>query len=158
MSRYTRLCSFCCLLMLCCALSSIAACQESRRPSRYLIPEGYVGWVNIYFEVKDAPPLSMEEDHYLFKLPASGELQTSSRMASGVAKDDYYYYDDASNKVRRLESTGWDGGGMIWAESFGDGEKGGNNLRFFIGTEEQLKKYGFEMEKRVGPIPPSMGN
>jgi len=158
MAQDKRLLSLCFLLMLCCTLSSTAACQESRRPSRYLIPEGYIGWVNIYFGVKDAAPLPVEDEHYLLKIPPSGELKTSSSIEAGVASDDYYYYDNAGNKLGRLESTGWDEGGMIWAESFGDGEKGGNNLRFFVGTEEQLKKYGFKMEKQAGPIPPGMGN
>ena len=48
-----------------------AGCQEKeRRPSRYLIPDGYVGWVRINFNVKDALPVSFEDGHYLFKFPA----------------------------------------------------------------------------------------
>jgi len=127
-------------------------CEPARQPSRYLIPDGYVGWVNVYFEVRDAPKLPVEEGRYLFRISPSGELSTSSRLEGGIAKDDYYYV-DKQDRRRRLESTGWDKGGMIWAESTGSDHKGNTNLRFFVGTEEQLKQYGFKMEKQVGPIP-----
>jgi hypothetical protein len=127
-------------------------CEPARNPSRFLIPDGYVGWVNIYFLVKDAPELPLEEGHYLFRILPSGELSTSSRLEGGIAKDDYYYV-DKQDRRRKLESTGWGKGGMIWAESTGTDQKGNMNLRFFVGTEEQLKDFGFKMEKQVGPIP-----
>ena len=127
-------------------------CEPARQPSRYLIPDGYVGWVNIYFLVKDAPELPVEEGHYLFRISASGELRTSSRLEGGMAKDDYYYIDTQGHR-RKLESTGWGKGGMIWAEITGNDEKGMIFERFFVGTEEQLKEYGFKMEKQIGPIP-----
>jgi hypothetical protein len=116
-----------------------------------LIPEGYVGWINIYFEVKDAPALPVEEGHYLFRIPSAGELRTSSRLEGGMAKDDYYYVDKRGNR-RGLESTGWGKGGMIWAESTGDDENGMINERLFVGTEQQLKEYGFKMDKQKGRI------
>jgi hypothetical protein len=140
------------LLLMFPALTAIAGCQESRRPSRYLVPQGYVGWINIYFDVKDASPVTIEEDHYLFRIPSSGELKTSSSMAAGTAFDDYYYYDESDNR-KQLESTGWDEGGMVWAESYGNDTEGRKYERFFVGTEEQLRNSGFKMDKQVGPIP-----
>lgn len=127
-------------------------CEPARQPSRYLIPNGYVGWVNIYFEIKDAPALPVEEGRYLFKISPTGELSTSSRLEGGIAKDDYYYV-DKQDRRRRLESSGWGEGGMIWAEITGNDEKGMIFERFFVGTEEQLKQYGFRMNPQIGPIP-----
>src|SRR5437868_295413 len=78
-----------------------AACQEKqRRPSRYLILKGYVGWVRIDFKVKDAPPVPTEDEHYLFKFPPSGHLRTSSDMEYGWASgDDFYYYSGDAGKT-----------------------------------------------------------
>jgi hypothetical protein len=134
--------------------------QEQRgRPSRYLIPEGYVGWVKINFRIKGASALPVEDDHYLLKFPASGLLETSSDMEYGVASDDYFYY--CGNTRRKLESTGWDGDGMIWAVY--NGSSGNNSAErtdihegFFVGTEEQLKTLGAERDEnyqpKVGPV------
>lgn len=71
---------------------AFGACQrKERRPSRYLIPEGYVGWIRIDFKVKDAPALAIEDNHYLFIIPASGHLETSSDLEYGwSSKDDFY--------------------------------------------------------------------
>ena len=138
-----------------------AACQEKqRRPSRYLIPKGYVGWVRIDFKVKDAPPVPTEDEHYLFKFPPSGHLRTSSDMEYGWASgDDFYYYsgDDRQN----LKESMWGEGGMIWGQSNGSSQDGANNVtaifeNFFVGTEEQFKKCGNvrdeNYELKIGPL------
>src|SRR4051812_47464913 len=72
---------------------------RTRRPTRFLIPEGYVGWVRIDFGIKDAPPLSIEDGFYLIKIPASGLLQTSTDIEYGTAKDEYYYYSEDSRRL-----------------------------------------------------------
>jgi hypothetical protein len=151
--------SFALVVTVCAVAFSCASQAEKRRPSRYLIPEGYVGWVKINFRIKGAPTLPVQDNHYLFKFPPSGLLETSSDMEYGVATDDYFYY--CGDTRRRLESTGWDGGGMTWA---GYNGWSGNNFSertdvhegFFVGTEEQLKTLGAEKEDtsqpKVGPV------
>jgi hypothetical protein len=78
-------------------------------------------------------------------------LETSSDIEYGVASgDDYFYY--CGDTRRKLESTGWGGGGMVWGEYNGSS---GNNERtelhegFFIGTEEQMKTFP---AGNVGPV------
>jgi uncharacterized protein DUF6843 len=125
-----------------------------------LIPEGYVGWVRITFRKTDAPALPIEDGHYLFKIPSSGRLETSSDIEYGVAsRDDYFYY--CGDSRRKLDSTGWGGGGMVWGEYNG---WSGNNFAertdvhegFFIGTEEQMKTLGADKDEhsqpKVGPV------
>lgn len=126
---------------------SLQECERARRPSRYLIPEGYVGWVNVHFEVREAPALPIEEGRYLFKVLPSGQLSTSTRLEGGTASDDYYYVSTQGLR-RKLESSGWGEGGMIWAQSNSE-----VNLRFFVGTEGQLQDHGFQMNPQIGPIP-----
>jgi hypothetical protein len=100
----------------------------------------------------------MEDGHYLFRIPSSGKLETSSDLEYGVASgDDYFYY--CGDTRRKLESTGWGGGGMVWGEYNGGS---GNNLEernnvhegFFIGTEEQLKTLGAvkDLQRKFGPV------
>jgi uncharacterized protein DUF6843 len=130
-------------------------CEQQRRPSRYLIPDGYVGLVSIEYRVKGAPPLPIEDGFYLVKLPPGGLLKTSSAIEYGVAKDEYYYYSGATR--RPLKQTGWSEGGMIWdghisgppqsndpafARVPWDAAKG-----FFVGTEVQLKESWFQTSR-----------
>ena len=136
--------------------AAIAACQEKqRRPSRYLIPEGYVGWVRINFRVKDAPPIPIEDGRYLFKFPPSGLIETSSDIEYGWAKDDYFYY--SGDARRKLVETGWGEGGMVWAGATGWSgnnfeERTNVNAVFFVGTEEEYRKYGHEKDENYQPI------
>ena len=148
------------LLLVLCLTSISATCQDqTRRPSRYLIPEGYVGWVRIDFNIKDAPPLPIENGSYLFKFPDSGRILTSSDMEYGAASDEYYYY--AGDDRKSLRGSGWGGGGMIWA-GFNGGQQGAKEVHqyFFIGTEAQLKEFGWKEKDeqhtypKVGPILP----
>jgi len=112
-----------------------ASLRDTRRPDRYLIPDGYIGQVRIEYRVKGAPKLPIENGYFLLKVPDSGRLQTSSVMQDGWASDEYYY---VSKKGRReIKFTGWGEGGMIWADSM---EPHGANEKFFVGTEQQWRK------------------
>jgi hypothetical protein len=134
----------------------VSGCMQKRQPDRYLIPQGYTGWVLIEYEVKGAPPAGSENGFNLFRIPRNGRLQTSSpRMQTGWAKDEYYYVDTKGQR-QRLNFTGWGGGGMIWGGATSDGvitvgdSKGSRQIQtpptqtFFVGTEKQFGKAGPE--------------
>lgn len=151
----TKLAQLVAFIFLLDAASGSIACQQQRHPGRYLIPNGYVGWVKILFKVQDAPPLPIEDGCYVFKIPADGRLQTSSDIEFGVASDEYYYVSERTREA--LRSTGWDGGGMIWAGYNGRTENGNHEVTeihegFFVGTEEEYRKFGAGHEDKVGPI------
>jgi hypothetical protein len=124
----------------------IASCPQTeskRRPVKYLIPAGYTGWVKINFQVPIAPALPIEDGNYVAQIPANAELQTSSDIEYGSAKDEYYYY-DADGKHPLKVST-WGGGGMIWGGFTGQQSNSTNQvvqtyLQFFVGAEEEYKK------------------
>jgi hypothetical protein len=136
--------------------TTTGACQKQRRPCRYLIADGYVGWVKVYFKVKKAPPLPIEDGYYLFAFPASGVLLTSSDLEEGWARDQYFYY--AGTTRHPLASTGWDGGGVIWAEYTGQGgdvPPGASSVYegMFVGTEAEYKDYGrYVNDSEPGPL------
>ena len=75
--------------------------QSTRRSVRYLIPDGYVGWLRIDYGVNDAHapgygvkralPLPVKDGAVIVELPPGGHLVTSSPMEFGAARDEYYY-------------------------------------------------------------------
>ncbi|MFZ0563227.1 MAG: hypothetical protein WAM43_16560 [Terriglobales bacterium] len=120
---------------------SMGARHSSRHPSRFLIPEGFVGWLRVEFEVGDAPPLRIEGSDYLIKFPPSGLLRTSSPEEFGWAKDHYFYYSDKG--TRPLPDSGPAGDRMIWGNINGEGSgvQGKKKYEeFFVGTEQQFKQ------------------
>ena len=147
-----------CLLVLCFASFSVACQEQHRRPSLYLIPEDYVGWIRIDFGVDDAPPLTLEEDYYLFKIPQTGILQTSSSLEEGYAADEYFYYSPFGDSRRPLRGTISGGNGLIWGEVVSRvQDQKERHLYFFVGNEKQFKELGLKAKDRegnptVGPI------
>jgi hypothetical protein len=143
-----------------CVQVSLVACQESRRPSRYLIPKDYVGWVKVYFKVKDASPLKLEDGRYLFMFPTTGRLETSSENEYGVGPvDEYFYYSDDTRQPLELARS--DGSGMIWAAYNGHRVDSNNQPvetyeGFFVGTEEDYRDYGCQKDEngqpKTGPV------
>jgi hypothetical protein len=120
-----------------------------------------VGWLKVNFDVKDAQPLPIEEGYFLYKFPLAGEMKTSSEIEYGWGSDEYYYY--SATARRKLKATGWGEGGMVWGESNGAaksavGEDEPPYQIFFIGTEEQYRKYGLHVERdsadrpKIGPL------
>jgi hypothetical protein len=136
-------------------LSPLSCLEKQRRPSRFLIPEGYVGWVRVDYGVNGAPALEVASRRYVVKIPPRGHVQTSTEIEYGWGKDQYYYYSDGG--ARPTTATGWGGGGTVWAGETGDdhgdnGERTGAHLAFFVGTEEEYRKCGADYgDHRIGP-------
>jgi len=117
---------------------SVSARNSTRPASRFLIPEGYTGWVRIEFEVQGAPPLPMEGGQYILKIPPDGKLQTSSGQQYGWAKDHYYYY--SAQGTRPLPDSG--SAALIWGKINGEGSGAAGKKKYeelFVGTEDQFK-------------------
>ncbi len=117
---------------------NVSVRNSTRHSSRFLIPEGYTGWIQVEFEVQGAPPLPMEDGGYVLKIPADGILRTSSREQYGWAKDHYYY--ESAGGVRPLPDSGPEG--LIWGKINGE-ESGASGKRkyeeFFVGTAQQFR-------------------
>lgn len=91
-------------LGLCSMLSLVSAQQTNpKHPYRFLIPEGYVGWVRVDFDVKGAAALPIEDGYYIVKIPDTGRLQTSS--TDMLARWDEFYYFAGDAKYRLAITT-----------------------------------------------------
>lgn len=128
---------------------------QRRRPSMFLIPAGYVGWVRVDYSVKEAKPLPIENGYYILELPNNGYLQTSTQNKAGWSSDEFYYY--SSKGRQRLRYTSPKKGGMVWKRSVGqfyssskDGKRSSPVIyqKFFIGPENLAASSNFD---RKGP-------
>ena len=92
------------------SVASSSSSGQTRQPSLYsfLIPEGYVGWIRVDFEVPGAPPLPVEGDFYILKFSDTGRLQTSSRDIQGGWTDrgQFLYYSTERPYLLRLKTSG----------------------------------------------------
>jgi hypothetical protein len=132
------------------AWSTIGGRNPTRGSLRFLIPEGYWGWVRVEFEVPNEPLLPQERGQTVLKIPPSGVLKTSSPEQYGWAKDSYSYYSGAGE--RPLPDSGH--GSVIWGKMNG-AESGSSGKReyeeFFVGTEQQYKDQAKGEDKKKGP-------
>ena len=120
-------------------------------PSKFLIPDGYIGWLQLEYGVKEGPPVPIEDGIKVFKFPTSGILMTESAGPDRGADDKYFYY-SKDGSVQEISMRYRAGNGMVWGNYAGS--KGGvmSLFGFFVGTKEQYKKYQ-SRSTRPGPVP-----
>ena len=119
--------------------------QTPRRVLRYrfLIPEGYVGWIRVDFDVSGAPPLPIGDGFYIFKFSESGRLQTSSGDVVDLRNEFFYY---STEGKYRLRDTGPLEQRLVQQEMSGPGPGHlapvPNHYRyFFIGPTDVFQRY-----------------
>jgi hypothetical protein len=118
---------------------ALCRCEGPKRtPTRYLIPNGYVGWVQIDYEVDRGLAPEREGKYLVLRVPANGHLITSAHYEEGWASDDYFYYDSKGVRTR-LPWTIPGRGGMVWGQYSGRSNGDPQYGRMFIGTEEQYR-------------------
>lgn len=109
-----------------------AASHASEATYRFLIPEGYLGYVQIRFNVKDTPPLPSEGDFRLVKVPPGGVLGTSSSMIETTKfpfqRREFFFYSPAG--ARKPMPPPSCGGGFT-RQKTGSREI---DMIFFVGT------------------------
>lgn len=118
----------------------VRAHDNSVHPSKFLVPEGYVGWVLLEYNVKDAPAVPVENEVKVFIFPKVGSLNTSSPGPEEGAENEYFYYAE-DGSMHEIPTDYRNGKGMVWGEY--QGSKGGimSLVGFFVGSKEQYKKY-----------------
>lgn len=128
---------------------------DERIPSRYEIPDGYVGWIEIQHEIPETAVTPIRDKQLIFVIPESGLLKTRTAQQFGTAQDHYFYC--GNNGCREIANTGWGKGGMIWGESSGTFEETGKpEIRvehFFVGNETQYKKMQELSAMQEGIVP-----
>ena len=135
-------------------IASISIYAQTRPlPYRFLIPEGYVGWIRVDFNVPDAPPLPVEDGFYIFKFPETGRLQTSSSDVVESRRNEFLYY--SNDGKYRLHEGGPLDSRLVQQEMSGPGSGQPapvpNHYRyFFIGPTDVFDRYQAS-DQRLGP-------
>ena len=111
-----------------------------REGKKYLFPEEYRGWVCITYEKEGAPPLKIEGNALILKVPKSGLIETSSRSTIVPAEgyyvptySEYYYYSEKG--IREAKELARGGGFTVQKE----GSKEFTSY-FWISTKGNLEK------------------
>jgi len=106
--------------------------------SKFLIPEGYIGWLRVEYDIACFPSIPVEDGVRILRFAGSNVLETSSPMPEDAAERQYFSY-AADGSERNLAADYRNGNGMIWRET--PGSRGGKMKMFifFVGTEEQSK-------------------
>jgi len=84
---------------------------QKKKRDRYLIPDGYAGWLCVVHGVSNGFPLPIEDGYRIVKFPSTGVVETSSEGMPGEGFKDQYYYYSKSGQLRPLDVGKEMGGG-----------------------------------------------
>ncbi len=85
---------------------SLLGCKNPE-PEDYLIPQGFVGRVNVIFNQKDGTLPKYENGRRVYEIPASGIFLTQFKDEYGLV-DHQYYYVDSNHKRTPLKIYKYD--------------------------------------------------
>ena len=114
--------------------------DPSLHPSKFLVPNGYVGWLLLEYNVKEAEPVPTQAGARVFEFPLNGTLSTSSLGPQRGAEDEYWYY-SADGSLREIPTDYRNGTAKVWGQHEGTRNGTLSQFGFFVGSEEQYKKY-----------------
>ncbi|RIX51240.1 hypothetical protein D3P08_17380 [Paenibacillus nanensis] len=139
-ARSTKLAVLIIALLVVCiaaAVTLVLSAMEERVTHKYVIPQGFTGWVEVTYEQQGHPALKKEGRKWVYEIPTSGKLSTSSRNISGPM---LFYYADQDGRLTEfptdisiIHEVGASSGGSS------SGEKYPEKVTFFVGTEEQWR-------------------
>jgi hypothetical protein len=119
-------------LMICAAALSLGGCRGTP-DDRYLLPDRYTGWVQVTFNVPNAPAFPREEGFRLVTVPEDGRIETSEQPLYGEGYIHEYYWVLANNTRREAPV----GAGF----SVTGGPENLARWCFFIGSESDRARY-----------------
>jgi hypothetical protein len=134
---------FIAIVTVCIVAGGIIVLNIPENPThKFLLSKGFTGWVEVTYEQPGYPALKKEGNSFIYEVPPSGKIMTSSKDVSGTMV------------LSHVEQDGQIIGfptdvPMIHGQHTSGGEKGGPNIQtekfpekltFFVGTEEQWRE------------------
>ena len=115
---------------------------HKQKRDRFLIPEGYIGWIVVHYSVAGAVPLDMEDGFRLIKINANGQAITSSALIPGEGYYDEYFYLSSIGKKSKVPIKYFGAGGGTTGKL--DAENNYTSICSFvwIGTKDHFEKMG----------------
>jgi hypothetical protein len=116
-----------------------AAFDKSVEAVRFLILQGFIGWLRLECNDTSAPPSPLEGSSRIFRFTSGSVLATSSPCPQDGAAQEYVYYAE-DGSITPVPSDYWNNNGFIWGQyaGFRGGER--RMYGFFVGTKEQFEK------------------
>ena len=103
--------------------------------NRYLIPEGYTGWLCTSYAVPDAPPLKIEDGFRIVQFDSTGVVETSDEGMPGKLEDEFLFYSERGTRPLRFESEM--GGGFTTADQR---NPNGYTLLFWVSRNAKIEQ------------------
>lgn len=119
-------------------------------PSKFLVPRGFVGWLFLDYNVKNAQPAPTDGGFKVFRFPDTGALQIATSGPERGADDQYFFY-SPDGSLEEIPPDYRNGKGMIWGVYEGTRDGTLSQFGFFVGTEEQYKKFQTRIN-HPGPV------
>lgn len=88
---------------------------QTPKRNRYLIPQGYAGWLCVTYKIVGAADLPVEDGFRVVRFPATGSVETLFEGLPGKYKDEFYYYSAAERQ--KLDVGREMGGGYTVAKA-----------------------------------------
>ena len=112
-------------------------------PECWLIPEGYVGWLRLDFEIVGTPELPLVDGCRVVRVPPSGRVQTSlpDTTMPGKRRNRYFYVSEKGRVSLKDILHGSLEGNQIWDDAYVGQSRPLKVLYhcLFVGTEAQYK-------------------
>jgi hypothetical protein len=111
-----------------------------RSGNKVLIPDGYIGWVRIYYGEAGAPSFRKEGTAYVVKVNESGSSHISSLRESGYGIDEYFYVSSAGVRTKlKLQGMEDQQDDVIHDFTYQSAPK--EITLFFVGPRTSVKTY-----------------
>lgn len=124
------------------ALLGVSCELSNRAKITYVVPERYVGWVEVQFDPSiNRTVRSPARDDFTVRIPPSGILAISRPFEEGVAADEFY--EDGAALRQLFIDTGGTGRSIRAMRIVGltRNQKEVMAVRFFVGTSEELRSH-----------------
>lgn len=123
----------------------VVSFPKDRRPDKFLVPQGYIGYLIIEHGVKGAAVTPVVNSHNLYRFSSTGRIKTSTPLDHRWGSDDYYYMTPQGLKhIPDSSQPGQDtaSGVMMWDQKsgFAGGDGFPETEYAFVGTKSQHDK------------------
>lgn len=134
------------LIIVCFAAGAIIllSISEDKTTHKYMLPDGFTGWVEIIYEQPGYPALKTEGNTYIYNIPESGKLLTSTQNITGPMA--FNYIDRNGKLIEFPKHIPMIHGVNTSSGSSSSGEIFPQKVTFFVGTEDEWREAS---EKRM---------
>jgi hypothetical protein len=88
--------------------------KHRRMPERFVLTDGFQGWVTLVYDFPDCDALPVADGKRLYNIPTTGELCTQSPYTPGWAEDTFVFASAPDDNIAQNQKMP---GNKIWNET-----------------------------------------